>query len=93
MNSTTSNTSGSLLPEDSPGWKPNISDQVKVCDKKVQSMDTSVVTEVAAAASPSRPTLNLAVLEALQISGAIQVVFPRSLQENNAKFPTPPSKK
>ena len=56
-------------------------------------MDTSVVTEVAAAASPSRPTLNLAALEALQINGALQVVFPRSLQGNKVKFPTsPPSK-
>ena len=55
-------------------------------------MDTLVVADIAADSTPSRPTLNLAALEALQISGALQVVFPRSLQGNKVKFPTSPSK-
>ena len=94
-NSTTStNTSGSLLLGDSSHRKQtSISDQVKVCDRRVQSKDTLVVADISADSTPSHPTLNLAALEALQISGAIQVVFPRSLQENKVKFPTPPSKK
>ena len=94
-NSTTStNTSGSSLLGDSSNRKQtNISDQVKVCDRRVQSKDTSAVADTSANSTPSRPTLNLAALEALQINGAIQVVFPRILQENNVKFPTPPSKK
>ena len=55
-------------------------------------MDTLVVADISVDSTPSCPTLNLAALEALQISGALQVVFPRSLQENNVMFPTPPSK-
>ena len=56
-------------------------------------MEALVVTDMTAAASPSRPTLNLAALDALQVSGALQVVFPRSLQGNKVKFPTPPPSK
>ena len=56
-------------------------------------MEASVVTDMTAAASPSCPTLNLAALEALQVSGALQVVFPQSLQGNKVKFPTPPPSK
>ena len=93
-NSTTSTiTSGSLLLEDSSERDINTPDQVKVCDKKAQSMEASVVTDMTAAASPSRPTLNLAALEALQVSGALQVVFPQGLQGNKVKFPTPPPSK
>ena len=93
-NSTTSTiTSGSLLLEDLLDQDSNTPDQVKVCDKKAQSMEASVVTDISAAASPSRPTLNLAALEALQVKGALQVVFPPSLQGNKVKFPTPPPSK
>ena len=91
MNSITSIiTSGSLLLEDSTERDINTPDQVKVCDKKTQSMEALVVTDMTAAASPSRPTLNLAALEALQVNGALQVTFPRSLQRKKVTFSTPP---
>ena len=71
----------------------NTPDSVKVCDKKAQSMEASVVTDMTAAASPSCPTLHLAALEALQVNGALQVNFPRSLQRKKVRFsPRPPSK-
>ena len=82
-------TSGSLLLEDSSERDTDTPDQVKVCHKKAQSMEALVVTDMTAAASPSRSTLNLAAQEALQVSGALEVVFPRSLQGNKVKFPTP----
>ena len=84
-NSTTSTiTSGSLLLEDSSERDINTPDQVKVCDKKAQSMEALVVTDMTAAASPSHPTLNLAALEELQVNGALQVIFPWSLQRKKS---------
>ena len=71
----------------------NTPDQVKVCDKKAQSMEASVVTDMTAAASPYRPTLNLAALEALQVNGALQGIFPWSLQRKKVIFSTPPPSK
>ena len=71
----------------------NTLDTVKVCDEKAQPMEAPVVTDMTAAASPSRPTLNLAALEALQVNGALQVTFPRSLQRKKVIFSTPPPAK
>ena len=56
-------------------------------------MEALVVTDMTAAASPSRPTLNLAALEALQVNGALQVTFPWSLQRKKVTFSTPPPAK
>ena len=67
----------------------NTPDQVKVCDKKAQPMEAPVVTDITAAASPSRPTLNLAALEVLQVNSALQVTFPQSLQRKKVTFSTP----
>ena len=91
MNSTTStSTSGSLLLEDSLD-QDNTLDMVKVCDEEAQPVEAPVVTDTTEAASPPRPTLNLAALEALQVNGALQVTFPRSLQKKEVTFSTPPS--
>ena len=90
MNSTTStSTSGSLLLEDSLD-QDNTLDTVKVCDEEVQPMEAPVVTDTSEAASPPRPTLNLAALEALQASGTLKVTFPRSLQKKEVTTYTPP---
>ena len=56
-------------------------------------MEAMVVPDMTAAAPPSCPTLNLAALEALQVNGALQVVFPRSLERKKVRFSTPPPSK
>ena len=90
MNSTTSsNTSGSSLLEDSSNQKRSYSSgQDKFSDKKVKFEETLATTDVSVTPVPSHPTLNLAALEALQNSGAIEVIFPRSLQSNNVSSQT-----
>ena len=94
MNSTTSsNTSGSSLLEDSSNQKRSYSSgQDKFSDKRVKFEETLATTGVSVTSVPSHPTLNLAALEALQNSGAIEVIFPRSLQSNNVSSQPPSSK-
>ena len=94
MNSTTSsNTSGSSLLEDSSNQKRSYSSgQDKFSDKKVKFEETLATTDVSVTSVPSHPTVNLAALEALQNSSAIEVIFPRSLQSNNVSSQPPSSK-
>ena len=90
MNSTTStSTSGFLLLEDLLN-QDNTLDTVKVFDEEVQPMEAPIVTDTTEAASPPRPTLNLAALEVLQVNGALHVTFPWSLQRKKVTFSTPP---
>ena len=93
-NSTTSSNAShsSLLGDSSNRKRPHISGQDKFCDKRVKFRETLAATGATVAPTPSHPTLNLAALEALQNSGAIEVIFPRSLQSNNVKSQPPSSK-
>ena len=54
-------------------------------------METLTATGATVTPTPSHPTLNLAALEALQNSGAFEVIFLRSLQSNNVKSQPPSS--
>ena len=86
-NSTASSeTSGSSLREDSSNQK-NISDQDQFREKKVRFEETLPTTD-AVSSVPSMPTVNLAALEALQRSSAIEVIYLKSLQSNNVSSQT-----
>ena len=83
-NSTTSSgSSGSSLQEDSYIWiRSHNSGQDKICDGRVKFKRTVITTGAATAPAPSDSNLNLAALDALQRSGAIEVIYPRSWQIN-----------
>ena len=89
-NSTTSSqTSGSSLLEDSSNQKqPCNSGQDQFSDKKVKFEETLATADFSDTSVPSLPAVNLTALEALQKSGAIKVIFPRSLQNNNVSSQT-----
>ena len=93
MNSTTSSDSSgsSLQGESSIRKQSHSSDQGKLCDKRVKFNETSTTTSATAAPVPSHPSLNLAALEALQKSGAIEVIYPRRMQGNTFSSKLPPS--
>ena len=93
MNSTpSSDASGSSLLGDSSNWKrSHSSSQDMLCDKRVKLKETSATTSAATAPVPSHPNLNLAALDALQKSGAIKVIYPRSLQGNSVSSQPPSS--
>ena len=55
---------------------PKVSNQEKFCDKRVKFAKTSTVTSASSAPVYSNPNLHLAALEALQRSGAIEVIYP-----------------
>ena len=77
-NSTTSSeTSGSSLLEDSSNQKRN-SGQDQFREKKVRFEETLPTADVIDTSVPSLPAVNLAALEALQRSGAIKVIYPKS---------------
>ena len=91
--STSSDCSGSSLLGDSSNQKrSHSSSQDEFCDKRVKFRETLATTGATVTPVPSHPTLNLAALEALQKSGAIEVIFPRSLQSNNVSSQPPSSK-
>ena len=93
-NSTTSSgSSGSSLQEDSYIWKrSHSSGQDSVCDGRVKFRRTVITRGAATAPAPSDPNLNLAALDALQKSGAIKVIYPRSWQGNLVNSQPSPSK-
>ena len=83
-NSTTSSfSSGSSLQEDFSIWNQSQnSGQGSVCDRRVRFRDTVITTSATSAPAPSDPNLNLAALDALQRSGAVEVIYPASWQKN-----------
>ena len=93
VNSTTSSDSSgsSLQGESSIRKQSKSSDQGKLCDKRAKVNETSTTTSATAAPVPSHPSLNLAALEALQKSGAIEVIYPRGMQGNTVSSKSPPS--
>ena len=93
MNSTTSSDSSgsSLQGESSIRKRSQSSVQGNLCNKRVKFNETSATTSATAAPVPSHPNLNLAALEALQKSGAIEVIYPRSMQGNTVSSKPPPS--
>ena len=93
MNSTTSSDSSgsSLQGESSIRKQSNSSGQGKLCDKRVKFNETSATTSATTAPVPSHPNLNLAALDALQKSGAIKVIYLRSLQGNTVSSQPPSS--
>ena len=83
-NSTTSSfSSGSSLQEDfSIRNNSQTSRQGSGCDKRVGFRDTVITTNSTLASAPSNTNLNLDALDALQKSGAIEVILPASWQKN-----------
>ena len=76
---TSSHSDGSSFPEETLSRKrPHISNQVEFCDKRVRFVNnkTSMATSASSAPDYSNPNLHLAALEALQMSGAIEVIYP-----------------
>ena len=68
------------------------SSQDSVSDGKVKFRKTVIITGAATTPAPSDPNLNLAALDALQKSGAIKVIYPRSWQGNLVNSQPSPSK-
>ena len=52
------------------------------CDKRVGFKDTVITTSASTTSAPSNTNLNLDALDALQKSGAIEVIYPASWQKN-----------
>ena len=93
MSSTiSSDSTGSSLQGESSLWKqPKVSNQGKHCDKRVKFTKTSTTTSATSAPVPSNPNLNLAALEALQRSGAIEVIYPKGVKGNKVSSTPLPS--
>ena len=93
VNSTkSSDSSGSSFQGESSIQKQSkISNQGKLCNKRAKVNETSTTTSATAAPVPSHSSLNLASLEALQKSGAIEVIYPRKIQGNTVSSKSPPS--
>ena len=68
------------------------SGQDSVCNGRVKFRETVITTGAATAPAPSDSNLNLAALDALQKSGAIEVIYPGSWQGNLVNFQPSPSK-
>ena len=84
MSSTISSdsTGSSLQGESSIRNQPKVSNQGKYCNKRVKFTKTSTTTSAISAPVPSNPNLNLAALEALQRSSAIEVIYPKGVKGN-----------
>ena len=68
-------------------YQKNISDQGQFREKKVRFDEALPKTDTVSSV-PSLPTVNLAALEALQRNGAIEVIYPKSLQSNDVSSQT-----
>ena len=75
---TSSHSASSLLQEETLLKKcPNIYNQEKFCDKRVKFVKNKTSTATSASSAPDyyNPNLHLAALEALQRSGAIEMIY------------------
>ena len=80
---TSSHSASSLLHEETSLKKrPNVSNQEKFCDKRVKFVKNKTSTATSASSAPdySYPSLYLAALEALQRSGAIEVIYRKGVK-------------
>ena len=93
MSSTISSdsTSSLLQGESSLRKQPKVSNQGKRCDERFKFTKTSTSTSAISAPVPSNPNLNLAALEALQRSSAIEVIYPKGVKGNKVSSTPLPS--